>query len=56
MRNKLWLVLCAVMIICLIITLVDIFIFDIPFIYGNEFGLTACIIAIICNLINYFTN
>lgn len=42
-------------IICLIVALVDIFIFDISFVYGNGFGIIMCIMAIICNLINYFT-
>ena len=51
-RNKRWLVLAIIMTLCLILAIVDICFVDISFIYGNEFGIIVCIIAII---INYFT-
>lgn len=55
-RNKLYLVLCGIMIILLSLTITDIFIIDIPFIYGKGSGLVSCTVAITFNLYAYFTS
>ena len=55
-RNKRWLVLAIIMILCLILAIVDIFFADISFIHGNEFGIVVCIMAIISSLISYFAS
>ena len=53
-RNKFWLVLVVLLIVILILQIVDIFVVDIPFIYGSYSGLIACIAAIVLDLINYY--
>ena len=55
-RNKFWLVLVTLVILALILQIIDIFVIDIPFIYGSYYGLIICIVAIVLDLFNYYEN
>ena len=55
-RNKFWLVLVTLVILALILQIIDIFVIDIPFIYGSYHGLIICIVAIVLDLFNYYGN
>lgn len=55
-HKKAWLVLCVILILCLILAILDMFITDMPFVNGTWFVIIMGTIAIICNLINYFTD
>lgn len=52
-RNDSLLIITGFLIVCLIMQIVDIFIYNMEFIQGSGFGIIVCIIAIILNLVNY---
>ena len=49
-------ILAIMLLIILVIALVDIYIVDIPYMYGNGAGIIFCIFSIIVNLIVAFTD
>ena len=55
-KNGTHFILAIMLLIILIIALVDIYIVDIPYMYGNGAGIIFCIFSIIVNLIVAFTD